>query len=142
MTRYLSVRTGSASKNHLTDSLSWQFPPFSQLLLLEDFHQQCASSPMVCQHNTPHCLPFGPFHCIDILILILILFSITNNSPSVTVPKALLSSKETKPAELPLSRKLLILSTKRDQVSLAQSTHAAFYLIFHCVNQCKAHTTW
>lgn len=31
-------------------------------------------------------------YCIDILVLILIFFSLTNNSPCVTVPKALLSS--------------------------------------------------
>jgi len=30
-----------------------------QRLLPEEFHQQYPSSPMVCQHNTPHCLPFG-----------------------------------------------------------------------------------
>lgn len=39
-------------------------------------------------------------YCIDILLLIHSLFSLTNNSPFVTVAKALLSPKKNKPAEL------------------------------------------
>lgn len=38
-----------------------------QLLLSEEFHQQHASSPTICQHNTPHCPPFGP--CLTVLTL-------------------------------------------------------------------------
>lgn len=79
-------------------------------------------------------------YCIDIILLILILFSLVNNSLCVIMPKALLNSEEIKSSELSLSRKVFIFSKKRDQVSLAQSTSAAFYLIFHSINQCKPYT--
>lgn len=52
-------------------------------------------------------------YCIDIILLILILFSLVNNSLCVIMPKALLNSEEIKSSELSLSRKVFIFSKKK-----------------------------
>lgn len=64
ITRYSSVSTGIISPA----ASAGKFLPLAQaeqLLLPEEFHQQCPSSLMVFQHNTPHCLLFGP--CLNVL---------------------------------------------------------------------------
>lgn len=67
ITRYSSVSTGSAAIISPTASAG-RFPALAQpeqLLLPKEFHQQCPSSLMVFQHNTPHCLLFGL--CLNVL---------------------------------------------------------------------------
>lgn len=97
ITRYSSVSTGRASEYCLTNSLSWQIPPFGQAWATA---APRGISPVVsiqpdgkaAQHTSLS--PLWPMpYCIDIPVLILIFFSLTNNSPCVTVPKDLLSSK-------------------------------------------------